>query len=208
MLDPEQTTNKGINKNEVFDGEENNSGWRWLTEEQLASPEWLNSVAHAKILVDSGDMTPRPHEWESLAKAGVHQHHFNWSLLNRRTGWKKTAGTLQEVELKPEEVKVVNDSIVSLEAGLAAPVRKKQKTKTAEKPQETEDHKQAKLSKAARTQSLRKLKITVDKGNKDLKDLVFDLNLFYHIFYKVSEILKGFNNVLKNKFQTKRFKQN
>jgi len=74
----------GYNSTTAFDEEQSKKKEAWLTEEQMAGPKYLNSAAHAKLVCDSKVFEQQDHEIEAVAAAGVKQHRFNWSLLERQ----------------------------------------------------------------------------------------------------------------------------
>ena len=59
ILDPESCTCKGYNKNFAYTDDHTTAADQWLTEEQLASPVWLNSKVHAQAVIR--ELESRPH---------------------------------------------------------------------------------------------------------------------------------------------------
>ena len=154
IMAPDVAVNEGFNRTTVKDEEVNESATQFLTESQLAGPQWLNDAAQARILCASNYLDDRPHELPPLAAEGIKQYEFSWAILRRNTGWCKIAGTSTKSELTPAEYEKVTRDIDN--AGLQ-PHPRKQKLDKVKKVQ-TEDDKEYKKYNSARTVAVRRLK--------------------------------------------------
>eukprot|EP00959_Pyramimonas_sp_CCMP1952_P283168 5919017-Pyramimonas_sp.AAC.1 len=56
----------------------------WLTEEQLASPLYMNSKHHASIIIHC--LEERPHRMKALADLGVREYKYSKEILRRVNG--------------------------------------------------------------------------------------------------------------------------
>ena len=89
----------------------------------------LCSPAHARVVVDAGDLGEgRPHEFPSLAKAGIKQYFVCRKRLEAMTVIRKEADRESTGDLKPEEIAQVS---ASLSSGLTTEVVAKKTKKEA-----------------------------------------------------------------------------
>ena len=111
LLDPKAAVCTGFNKTTASDEENSKKMEAWITEEQMGGPLYLNSATHAKTVCASKIFEEQDHDFEALAKDGVKQFRFNWSLLQRSTGIRKEAGVKAVAELSAQEYERVRDQI-------------------------------------------------------------------------------------------------
>lgn len=87
-VDPSMAWLEGSTTTAVEASSGSHADGRWLTEEQLASPNWLNSADHAKVVFCTLPLQPHP-EIECLAQAGV-------EAVWWKTSWKSVADMSRE----------------------------------------------------------------------------------------------------------------
>ena len=163
VLDPKTGSSIGFSSTTAHNSQSSEGLTEWLTEDQLASSQWLNSESHAHTLCQSGELRERPHERPCLAKAGVKQYEYSRQQLLASTGWCKKSGVKTTSELKPEES---NEVASHIESNFGSSATKKRKI-TPKPTQENESQKLLKASRARRTTLLRKLKTQIDKATND-----------------------------------------
>ena len=158
-LDPQGSITTGFNQHTTENGQKNKAVEGWITEAEIAGPEWMNSAAHAKIIVESGEFTARDHEISCLAAAGIKQFYVNKQRLVKWTGWKDTAGVKATQDLKADEYEEVKDSMSNGFGTGTAPkkiaVKKEPKVKTPADKARAE-------ATAAKGLALRKCKKAID----------------------------------------------
>ena len=123
----------------------------------MAGSNYLNSASHAKIVCDSKIFDVQDHEIEALALAGVKQHRFSWSQLERTTGFRKEAGIEATAELTADEYTQMRDH---MDQQRLEPQAKKAKTTTPKVV--SEEEKQNRIANTAKSAGLRKLKQKID----------------------------------------------
>ena len=169
VVDPETAVCKGCNVTEVFTEKSEQSDVHWLTEQQIASAECLNSEPHAQAVCSSGDLESRPHELPSLASIGVKQYRWIKGMERFRSGEKETNGVQADSSLKPDEYKEVADHMRSNFAVLAS--KKRVLPAKPEDPAVAEAKRRRTETKKNRGIKLRKLKQTLDTANNSLQTL-------------------------------------
>ena len=168
LIDPKSAVNTGFNKTTAFDEEANKRNEQWITEEQMSGPNYLNSASHAKIVCDSKVFDVQDHEIAALANAGVKQHLFSWSRLERTTGFRKEAGIEATAELTADEYTQMRDH---MDQQRLEPQAKKAKTTPKVV---SEEEKQNRIANTAKSAGLRKLKQQIDNVTKELDKLEND----------------------------------
>ena len=163
LIDPKSAICTGFNKTTAFDEEQNKKKEAWITEEQMGGSKYLNSASHAKLVCDAKIFDVQDHEIEALAAAGVKQHRFSWSQLERTTGFRKEAGITATAELTPEEYAQMRDH---MDQQRLEPQAKKAKTTTPKVL--SEEEKQNRIANTAKSAGLRKLKQQIDKVATEL----------------------------------------
>ena len=131
----------------------------WVTVEQLGGPRLLNSMVHAKAIVEAGELPARPHESAALAALGVRQYFWTSSVTTRSAGVKQEAGTSITTELKPDEYAEVTEDVAR---AAGKPVKRKAPPK--EKVELSQEELDLKAAVAARGTMLRKLKVLLDRA--------------------------------------------
>lgn len=159
--------------------EENDSTIVWLTEEQLASPQWLNSAHHAHLATQC--LKSQKHEIPSLALAGVLQYRFTSNKERWSRFLSKSAEASTSSDPTAEQYAEVEKDMADPEFSCSShtsPRNKKRKAKlqppvpesemTPEQFKEFED-KQAKVD--AETNFARTLKSVRSSYDKAISDL-------------------------------------
>ena len=113
VLDPTLAKTNGFNKKFAFGETASESVEGWITKEELSGPKFLNSKAHAEILIENRELPEREHEIPSLARAGVKQYYYSTKATKKTTGERTEAGTTGDIELKAQEYTEVNAHIDS-----------------------------------------------------------------------------------------------
>ena len=158
ILDPELTSNEGVNTTTVYTEETEMDDTVLITQEQMGGPLYLNSASMAKIVCESKELDEFPHEIESLAKAGIKQFKFSMKKFTMRSGKREEATVKQKIDLKSDELEAVRGH---MKANFG---QKAEKKRPAAKAQAADPQKKLKRdAHADRASSLRKLKNTLEK---------------------------------------------
>lgn len=167
VVDPKQVTARGFNRTTAFDKASSDSKAEWLTETQIAKE--LNDPDTAKLLVSSGDLQERPHEFPSLAKQGMKQYLFSRTSVMRSTGFMDEGGVEGHTELKDTEFSEVKDNIIA-SFGKGA-----QKRRIVAKEPESDEKRRRKEVQSQRNTSSRKVKSLIDRASNDIMGLEREL---------------------------------
>ena len=165
-MDPVGAINEGFNGQVNYDEQVDDKGEQWLTESQLAGPNYLNDKDHASICIKAKYFDEQPHEAKALADEGIKQYLFSWTIFRRKTGQRKEAGVSSKRELSADEYKQVQEQ---MDKQGVEPAPKKLKGGGGPKviSQEEKDNKAAVT---ARSAAQRKLKQKTDKAVQDMDD--------------------------------------
>ena len=167
-MDPEGSVARGFNRTTVTESEVDASRDTWVTEAQLGGPEFLNSVQHANIVINAGDLGEgRPHEYDSLAAAGVLQYKVTTVWLEKMKGVKKEAGVDLKDELTTEQYAEVKSEMDTARTQKVKPVKK-----LHEKKVEDPLLKELRLANGKLSSSLRSLKRKCDGVADDCENLI------------------------------------
>ena len=74
VMDPSEYKAAGKQTTKVINEKMDNEEGTWLMECQIAGPDYLNSAALAKALVDSEELPDRENEYEVFKKQGLKQY--------------------------------------------------------------------------------------------------------------------------------------
>ena len=120
---------------------------------------WLNDAEAAKVLCESGDLEPRPHEYPALAAKGWKQYEFSWSKYCTKAGYREEAGTHAEGDMSAEQYEEVTKH---LRTNRGSNPRKRAAPKAAREP-ETAEKKLKKANQNFLAACLRKCKSEIEK---------------------------------------------
>ena len=90
VLDPQLCSLKGFNTNTAYKDDRNEDKEMWVTEDQLAGPQFLNNATHAALVCKSGELDSKDHHWKALADAGVKEYRVTMSQIKRLKGVKES----------------------------------------------------------------------------------------------------------------------
>ena len=167
LLDPAAASMMGTNTTINEDVQTNRNSTQWLTVEQLASPAYLNSMAHAELMVK--DLPCQPHESASLAAQGVLVYKYTCKAdIHDKTN-KQQASVEATSELTSQEYGQVLKDMEATECGSAGgPATKRRKT-TCQKRELSPGTKAKQSATTQRVNSLKKFKSEIDKSNSDIR---------------------------------------
>ena len=161
VLDPTISTTEGFNGTLAYKQEGTIDEDVWLTEEQLGSASYLNSVSQASQIVKVGELESRPHELACLAQAGIKQYKYTTSVVRRENGLREEAGTSAKAELNDNEYEEVTKE---MKQGFGKPVKRRQ---PKQKEPESDEQKKLKSATQLRASNIRKCKVMMDKAATD-----------------------------------------
>lgn len=159
IIDPGFASVEGFNVTTAFNKQTAKEEEQWLTQEQLASPVYLNSITHAEAIIK--ELESRPHEYKVLADQGVLQYKFTMTSTQKEHGVVEENGTRATAELKENEYAEVTKDITS---NYSRPAKRKAPPKEAE----SEEVKRMRCARQLRATTVRKCKALIDKSALDV----------------------------------------
>ena len=171
VIDPETCSREGFNRSVAYNSDENISDAQWITNEQLAGPHYLNSLAHAEIITAAGDLEEQPSRYPSLASKGIKEYRVATEILRSLQGAKSESGVSASSELKSSEYV---EAKASIDNGFGKPAARR--ATKQEKPAEGPLAKEVKDTLAKRSSLLRQMKRAIDAYDTQM-DCVRDVQI-------------------------------
>ena len=202
LIDPVAGLARGFNSVTCTNELSNTTGWHWLTEKQIA--KILNDEEAAAVLVASGELESRDHEYQALADKQWKQHRFY--VKSKVVSEKVTdqAGVRIDADMSTEQYESLAEHMRN---NLSVPNTKKRK----QLPVLQIDGEMVALKKAKRSlgTTARKCKRLCDKVEMDVMDLMvqaksvtangYPKEMTNHLMKKCDELTKQ-KDELHNKY--------